>query len=315
MKLVFISRRKIQIVIGAFWFLDGCLQLQPKMFTSKFITQVVQPAQVGQPFYIYDPIHFGIKLFLTHPAVFNSLIVLVQMTIGLLILYKPSAKVGLWLSVAYGLFVWVMGEAAAGMFSGHSSLIVGLPGAALLYSLISLGVLSKGQDDQKPADSWLAFIWALVWSVGAMFELLPAQNSMSMLKSMITANVSGAPRWLAYVDKHAASLLNHFGASTSMNMGGSSGYLYILVLALVMLAIGLGVFLGKNLRLATILLGIILSLIFWVVGQSLGDYYTGVMTDLQTAPLIILLAVAIIGQPDLKLKLNKVYLKLEKIVT
>ncbi|HEY1646182.1 MAG TPA: hypothetical protein VGF75_07535, partial [Candidatus Saccharimonadales bacterium] len=104
-----ISRRTVQIVIGCLWFLDGCFQLQPKMFTSSFVSGVIKPAQAGQPFYVYDPIKFGSHIFLMHPAIFNSLIAATQLGIGLLIIYKLTARYGLWLSAAYGLFVWFVG--------------------------------------------------------------------------------------------------------------------------------------------------------------------------------------------------------------
>lgn len=317
MKNVTISRRKVQLALGLLWLLDGFLQLQPKMFTKDFVTQVISPAQSGQPFYFYDPIQFASKIFLLHPAIFNSFIAITQISIGLLILYKLTAKFGLWLSVIWGLFVWYIGEAAAGMFSGQSSLLMGLPGAALLYALIALAVLPRSQDDKKWADSWLAFIWAALWILGAIFQLLPAQNSINSLKSMILANAIGAPGWLASLDIHSGNLLNHLGASQQMSgmaMSSSAGYLPILLLSLIMFFIGIGVFLRRSFRLTAIILGILLSALFWFIGQGLGGYYTGVMTDVQTAPLLILAGLAIIGQPDLSYRLKDFYGKLERML-
>jgi hypothetical protein len=310
-----ISRRNVQIVLGILWLIDGCLQLQTKMFTSNFVSQVIQPAQAGQPFYIYDPIHLAVRVFLTHPAVFNSLIAITQAGIGLLILYRPTTKYGLWLSVLWGVFVWYFGEAAAGMFSAQSSLLLGLPGAALLYSVISLGVLPKAK--KLVVDYWLAYVWVLIWAVGAVFQLLPAQNTVSNLKMMISNNAAGAPAWMASLDNRLADSLNHVGASahmsSSMMMSNMpSGYLFIFALALLQLAIGLGVLFGKRLRAISIVCGILLSLAFWVVGQQLGGYFTGVMTDVGTAPLIVLLGLAIYSQPDIGLRLKNVYSRIEK---
>lgn len=44
-----ITRRGIQVTLGLLWILDGFLQFQPAMLTSKFATQVIAPAGQGQP--------------------------------------------------------------------------------------------------------------------------------------------------------------------------------------------------------------------------------------------------------------------------
>ena len=275
--MIYLSRRKIQIVLGVLWVLDGLLQLQPKMFTSAFMTQVIEPAQAGQPFFVHDPIQLGINIFLLHPAVFNSFIVITQLAIGLLILFKQTTKYGLWLSILWGAFVWYIGEAAAGLFSGHSSLLIGLPGAVLIYAVIALAVIPRKDDDKKPADHWLVFVWSIIWVVGTLYQLLPGQNSVNWLRTTIKMNASGAPSWLAFIDNHVATLLNHLGANMAHSqsmMNSSSGYLFIGLIACLQLFIGLGVYLSNNFRQLAIILGIILSLFYWIVGQSLGGYYS-----------------------------------------
>lgn len=315
----------MQLIIGLLWLMDGFLQLQPKLFTDSFMTQVIRPIQAGQPSFAYEPINLAIRLFLTHPAFFNLLIALVQLTIGLLIIYPKATRVGLWLSVIWGLIVWFFGEALGGLMSGHSSLMFGLPGAALIYVILSLAIMPPQTRKNKPknqfADSWLVFAWAIIWMMGAIYQLLPAQKSISMLAAMIKSNASGAPGWLASLDYHLASYLNHLSTNshqlTNMNamMVSSSAYLVMLALAGVMFVIAVGVFMGKYMRIAVIILGIILSLAFWLFGQSLAGYYTGLMTDVNTSPLIILLGLSVIGQPDMDKKLKLYYQKLEVKLT
>jgi hypothetical protein len=94
---------------------------------------------------------------------------------------------------------------------------------------------------------------------------------------------------------------------------GSGGW-FILLLVLVQLFIGLAVFLPKLVRYFAIGLGIALSLAFWVVGQSLGGYYTGLATDPSTSPLFILLGISILGYSGLNKKLSSVFDRIEKIV-
>ncbi len=322
-----VSRRKIQIVLGLLWLIDGCLQLQSKMFSSKFITSVIDPAKVGQPYFISNPIHFASQIFLSHPVIIDSLIIIIQILIGLLILFKTTTKYGLWFSFLWGIFVWFMGEAAGGIFSGHASLIFGLPGAALIYSIISLAILPKDNSQKEVGGYWLAFIWSAVWIMGAIYQLLPGQNSISSIKMMITSNINGAPNWLANIDRHVSYFLEYLmsnsGAAkivssnhTTMMMNSrSDGYGYIVLLSFIMLVIAIGsVMINKKVRNLILVLGIFLTLCFWLIGQGLGGYYTGHMTDLNTGPLIILLGLAIIGQPELSSKLKKIYSKFEKII-
>jgi hypothetical protein len=125
------SKRSIQVALGLLWLLDGLLQLQPRMFTSDFATQVITPAVQGQPRFVSGFMHIGLHIFLIHPALFNSIIALIQLGLGVLILWKPSRKHGLALSVVWALFVWSGGEGFGGIFSAHTSIAMGAPGAAL----------------------------------------------------------------------------------------------------------------------------------------------------------------------------------------
>jgi hypothetical protein len=285
-----LTRRRVQIVLGLLWLLDGALQLQPKMFTAHFASNVIAPAAAGQPTFVSSPIHFMLHIFLLHPAVFNSFIALTQVGIGALLLWKRTVKLGLPGSIFWGLFVWYMGESLGGLFGGGASLLMGAPGAALLYSVISLGVWPTKSEDAKPA-YWLAIVWAVVWLGGAALQLQSGQNTAAGLSGMITGMASGAPGWLAALDLHTANFLQH------------TGNWLVTLLVVLMAAIGLLALAPKWLRAAAIWIGIALSLIFWVVGQSLGGYYTGLATDPSTAPLIILLGLAVLNAERFELGL------------
>lgn len=332
-----ITRRGVQIVLGLMWLLDGALQLQHQMFTSNFANKVIAPAAQGQPILVSGPMHFGIHIILLHPAVFDACFAVIQLGIGAAILWKPAAKYGLMASVVWGLSVWFFGEGLAGMASGQASLLMGAPGAALIYAIMALAVMpgesNRNKKDTQPA-YWLAIIWASLWIGGAIFQLLPGQNSVSDLSSMIAGNVSGAPGWLAALDTHVANTIK--GLSTTVNSSGAvqssssmagmhmnavqmaqmptqagSGSWFILLLALLQLLIGVGVLHKGYMRKIAIGIGIILSLVFWVVGQALGGYYTGLATDPNTAPLIILLAIAILGCSQLDQKLASLSRRIE----
>jgi len=313
-----ITRRGIQLVLGGLWLLDGALQLQHQMFTSSFANNVIAPAAQGQPVFVSGVMHFSIHMFLMHPAIYNALIAIIQLSLGVLILWKRTAKYGLIASVFWGLFVWYVGEGLGGLASWQTLLLMGAPGAALIYVVLALGVMppSKRRHDQRPA-YWLVLFWALLWSVGAIYQLLPGQNSVSDIGSMISGNASGAPGWLASLDTHAAHAISRLSTQTVSSMAGMhmtpsqmaqmqthqvSGFWFIALLAVVQLLISIAVLIPGCARRVAIAAGIVLSLIFWAVGQSFGGYYTGLATDPNSGPLFILLGVAVLGCAEINVK-------------
>lgn len=339
-----ITKRGVQIALGLLWLLDGALQLQHQMFSSAFATQVIAPAVQGQPRFVSGPMNFGIHLFLLHPAIFNSLTALTQLGIGALILWKRTVKWGLLSSVFWGLIVWIFGEGYGGIFSAHTLLLMGAPGAVIIYVILALAVMpskievKKHQKKQQVA-FWLVFVWMALWIGGGIYQLLPGQNTTGDVGFMVAGNARGVPGWLASIDSHTANVITGFGktkhqsaassqTSSSMNMtsaqmahmsnepytGASQsdpGYLFILLLATLQFCIGLGVLLSGIWRKLAISLGIVLALVFWAVGEKLGGYYTGLATDPNSGPLFVLLGLAILGCTNLDQKLSKLGYKIE----
>jgi hypothetical protein len=336
-----ITRRGVQIVLGVLWLLDGALQLQHQMFSNAFANDVIGPAAQGQPVIISGPMHFGMHIILMHPAVFDACFALIQLGIGVSILLKRTTKYGLYASVIWGLAVWFNGEGLAGMASGHATLLMGAPGAALIYALLSLAVLpserSRNKQDDHPA-YWLALVWLVLWIGGAIFQIMPGQDSIKDVSGMIAGMANGAPGWLASIDDHAVNFINGFGVSVksiasstasqaaqmpAQSMPGmhmtavpvvvqsDTGYWFILILALVQLCIGIGVLYRGCWRKTAICAGIVLSLAFWIIGQSLGSYYTGLATDPNSGPLFVLLGIAILGCVQLDDSLSRLSKRIE----
>jgi len=328
-----ITKRGVQIALGILWLLDGVLQLQHQMFTSAFVSQVIRPTESGQPTFVTGPINFGVHIFLLHPAIFNGLFALTQIAIGTLILWRKTLRQGLILSVLWGLIVWIFGEGYGGIFSGHTLLLMGAPGAALIYVLLSLAVLPKSDEKNKDKSQiayWIVFVWLVIWVGGGIYQLLPGQNSTMEQGTMIVGNADGAPTWLSKVDTKTGNFINNLGnkeatvttptqIANKMNMTGtqmthmtviiyssssSNGYWFILLTAVLQCFIGIGALIVGSWRKTAIYLGIGLALVFWLVGENLGGYYTGFATDPNSGPLLILLGLAILGCKDLDKKLT-----------
>jgi len=282
-----VTRRSIQIALGLLWLLDGALQLQRQMFTHNFAMQVIAPNAINQPAVIRGPIHFAVHTILLHPSLWGGLFALIQLSLGILILVKRTAIYGLLGSVAWGLSVWYIGEGLGGLLNGHASLLMGAPGAALLYAIIALGVLPprsvKNKDAAVRPAAWLTIVWAVIWLGGASLQLMQGQNTPAGLASMIRGMSSGAPGWVAAFDNSVARHL------------ASAGEPAIIGLVIVQALIGSLILLPRHWRTLAVFAGAIVSLCFWSAGQAFGTFYTGLATDPNTAPLVILLGAAILG--------------------
>lgn len=324
--MVKLSLRGLQIALGCLWLLDGLLQLQHQMFTSNFTSQVISPASQGQPRFVSGLMHFGVHIFLLHPAICNSIIALIQLNLGVMILWKRTLRFGLLFSIPWAAIVWVLGEGYGGIFSLHTLLLMGAPGAASLYLLLALASLPSKLDAKRFSQKqqvayWLAIVWAVLWIGGGVYQLLPGQGSTSDVSSMIAANAQSAPGWMASLDNSMSNYIHNLGKPNSslqiqsMHMSSAQmthmtsevnttaesgqGFISVLCFAFVLICIGIGVLFSGIWRKLAIYAGIMLSLVFWVVGQSLGGYYTGMATDPNSGPLFVILGLAILGCADI----------------
>jgi len=280
-----VSRRGIQITLGLLWILDGALQFQAAMLTPAFARQVIAPAGNGQPGFVSWPVHEAASVIAHSPAAADVIFGLIQLALGGGLLHRRSVRWALAASVGWALSVWYLGEGLGGLFGGGASLLTGAPGSALMYAVVALTVWSRRDGStcgQRPA-RWAAAAWAAAWLGGALLQLLPGSDTNASLSMALSMSASGAPRWLAGLDNHLSALVPYDGISL------------ILDLVVLQALVGLGVLAGRRTRRAAVLGGIALSLAFWVTGQGLGQFWSGISTDPNTAPLLILLGVTVLG--------------------
>jgi len=276
-----ITRRGLQVALGALWLFDGLLQLQPYMFSRGFVSGILAPVNQGQPAVVAAPLHLMASLVSAHPALANSSFALTQILLGLGILTRRFNRVALSASVLWALSVWFFGEGLGGLATG-ATLLAGAPGAALLYAVIALLAWPSREGSSRERPSWLALpAWCVLWLGGAVLQLIAGNNSASSLTMMMSSAQSGAPGLVARLDHHLAT----WRLPTYIAAGVVALYVLIAFWALVpgwtrQLSLGLGV---------------VLSLTGWVLFQGLGDLTSGHATDPNTGPLIVLLAVTVVG--------------------
>ena len=281
-----VTRRGIQIALGLVWTVDGLLQFQPAMFTRRFATQVIAPAAAGQPVFVSGPVNEAARIILHQPAVMDLGFGLIQVALGVGIMYPRTARWALRASVAWALAVWYLGEGLGGLFGGGASLLTGAPGAAVLYAVLALTVAPRQGEDaeaQRPA-RWAAVAWAVLWLGGAVLQVVPGSDTNASISMSLAMNASGAPAWFAALDNRLSALVPYTGVSIVADLVVLQAFAGFAALTA-----------RRRTRLAAVTVGIGLALAYWVAGQGIGQFWSGISTDPNAGPLIVLLGGSVLG--------------------
>jgi hypothetical protein len=281
-----VTRQRVRVVLGALWFLDGLLQLQRSMFTEGFAHQVLAPAGNGQPWFVSAPVALTARLVTEHPVPWDVGFAAIQLGLGIGLLMPRLVRPALVASIAWSFGVWWLGEGLGGLAGGHADLLTGAPGAVLLYAVLALAVWPRSGADgveHEALPSVLALAWAGFWITGATLRLLPGQASSAAIATEISSSSSGAPRWLEQLDHTVSAAVAPVGVGI------------VVAWVVICLAVGMGALQGGVPRQVAVSVGIVAATAFWVVGQGFGQPWTGMATDPNTSPLVVLMAVALLG--------------------
>ncbi len=286
-----VSRPAIRILLGLLWLLDGALQLQSFMFTKGFALAIVAPSASGQPFFVAGPVEWNARVLAAHPVALNGLFASIQLALGLGFLFRRTARLAIVSSVVWAGGVWYLGEGLGGLAGGHMTALLGAPGAAALYIVLALaawpgprsGGPLEGRTSRIRPPRWILWIWALLWAGFAGLSMLSDGSSSRTVSNELTTNASMVPSWLATIDRGVASSVRTVGFAT------------LVITVALELAIGLLVLRGGTLRAVAVWSGVVVALIYWAVGQSFGQLFSGQATDPSTGPLLIILGLAVLG--------------------
>jgi hypothetical protein len=288
------TQRVLQIVLGLFWVLDAALQFQPFMFGRDFVTTFILPNASGQPAVVSWVITNIGHFIEPNIAAWNTFFAVIQLVIGVGLLFPRTVRPALGISFAWVLGVWVLGEGLGMVLTGTASALSGAPGSVLMYGLIGLmawptpravddaavGVDSSASARGLGAGVTPLLVWTGYWTLAAVLFLLPQNRTKGSISGAISDVASGNPSWFDH-------FLNSLASGLS-SVGSAGGW----VLAIVSLIIGFGPLLARRpgIFLAA---GGVLSFVMWVVAQGwLGGILSGSGTDPNTGPLIIVLALA-----------------------
>ncbi|HEY8728705.1 MAG TPA: hypothetical protein VIL94_03915 [Acidothermaceae bacterium] len=281
------SKRTLRLALGVAWLIDAGLQFQPFMFTRAFSDDVLAGAASDQPRFVATPVQWAADAVGAHPFAWNLLFALLQLTIAAALLVLPDGapmsrggraiKPALLVSIGWALSLWYLGEGLGGIAGPSAWLLTGAPGAALIYVVLSAAAWPA------PASRlpwWLPLAWAGYWVGGAVLHLLNGPTRGPDLAAAIAAGANGSPGWVTRLD---------FSLARSANTWNE---LDIALLIALQLLIGVAVFAPRPVRNTGLAIGAVVALAFWFVGQQLGQLTSGHATDVNTGPLIVLLAAA-----------------------
>jgi hypothetical protein len=295
------SQRTVQIALGLFWILDAALQFQPYMFSKNFVNTFILANAAGQPLVIRWVITNVGHFLAPHVDVWNALFAVIQLAIGVGLLFRRTVRPALALSFPYVLGVWVFGEGLGMIFTGSATALTGAPGSVLMYAL--LGLMAWPQAARSPARARIEepvgvassaaarglggpvtplVVWSGFWVLAAVLFLLPDNRTQTSISSSIIGMAPGNAHWYAHSLTSVGNHLNSTGTETAW------------VLAVLSLVIGVGPLVARRPG-PFLAAGALLSFLFWITGQGLlGGILTGSGTDPNTGPLVILMALAMV---------------------
>jgi len=285
-----ITTRGIQIALGFMWALDGLFQFKSFMFTHRILSEVFAPAAARQWSIVGGPMR-AIDNFYGHDlTLWNTLSGEIQIAIGLaLVLSVRAVKPALLVSFGWAPIVWWFGEGFGGLTSTTlPAPLMGAPGAVILYAVVGLLVWpTSAPAGRSPAsrgplgDRGGLCFWSGLWGLSAFLWLVNVNRAPGATQAMLRAMAPSSPHWLAGFQESIARDSHGHGSAIAV------------ALAIVSLALALCVW--TPLRRPALLLGLAISLAYWVLGQDLGGpFWAEGATDLNSGPLFALLALALL---------------------
>ena len=256
------------------------------MFTRSFPDQVLRPAAQGNPAWVADPVTWAATLVSQHVVLANAAFAIVQLVIALAILWRPDdrARAGPVRALGAGRVVARRGPGrradqralGRGRRAGRGHPVRAARGAAVARCRTAR-TAARWLPPARSARWWPGWSGSLLWASLAYDTLLAA--SRAGLAALVAGQGAGEPGWLAAIDRTAGHQLGAHDAAVSV------------ALAVIFAVIAVAVFIPAAAR-PVLAVAIALSLAIWLVGENLGDIFTGQGTDPNTGPLLVLLALA-----------------------
>lgn len=282
--------RRLRLALGLLWLVDGLLKLQPQLAQRGEEAYFFSMAAMSTPGPVARAIIRMMHAFVEHRTVW-LILGAVEILIGTGVIIERTSRWALAASAVWALSIWVIGEGFAGLAQGTTSLVTGFPGAALLDVLLAvlLWPHHRARRERSVAARGLLgdlggrCAWGLLWGAAAGYQLYQVRPAVGpdTVAATLFLNTQEERGPLRTLDLEVLHTL------TRRNL-----VIIAIFLTAVSVLIGYAVLLDY-LRRVALLAGVSLTLIFWVVGQNLGDLPSGSATDVGTGPLWVLLVLVL----------------------
>src|SRR5215469_5960611 len=283
-------RELLRIGFGVLWILDGLLQAQPAMAVG-LPAQVIEPTAANSPGWVQHVVNWAGTSWSYHPIQAGASAVWIQVGIGVWLIAAPrgpwSRLAGL-ASAAWGLVVWVFGEAFGGIFAPGLTWLFGAPGAAAFYCAAGVLITLPERHWRTPQLGRAVLSVLGVYFIGmAVLQAWPGrgfwQGRGGTLAGMV-GSMAGTPQPSLF-----AAWVRAFAFFTAAH-----GFAVNLFTVIALAAIGLGLVTagrsGRVLR-VTVVAVVVLCLADWVLIEDFG-FFGGVGTDPNSMIPMILVLVA-----------------------
>ena len=257
---------------------------RPCALHRRLVASDLAQSVMGAPADINRSIYWVVNIIAPHAFVWNSLFVVVQVSLGLSLLLGRFERAAIVASIPWALGIWWVGEGFGMLPTGFALLAAGAPGAVLLYVL--LGLLAWPAKCPHPGQPFIiswpagAVAWVTLWAGQSLLQLPWKFPAGQVLSANIVELSSGQPAWLLSIAHHAQTLVSHHAVAVSIAMVVGQA------------TVGVGI-LDQRTRRPALVAGMVVSLIYWFAFQYLGTIPGGDATDPNSAPLLILLAAAL----------------------
>lgn len=289
-------QNRLRYGLGALWLIAALLQMQPGMFHPAFygnlpssvMPSVLQTIKESTVPWAQPAISTTQALFIHLPVVTNGFIILMQLALAAGMLLPVSRRVfrlAAFASLAWGILVWIFGEGLSGLFSlGAMNFYEGFPGSALLYAFAGfLLLLPTEWWVQGRAHRIVTKSVASVLLLSALLQLWPANEQWTVKGQLDVFANSGFQHQPSFM---SSPIMGFTMWITAHPVAINAGLTLLLLIS--------AAFVYKWHRLIPMgqaFVYLVLGFAWWF-GQDFGYLFSGLSTDLNSAPAFALLLYA-----------------------
>jgi FtsP/CotA-like multicopper oxidase with cupredoxin domain len=218
----------------------------------------------------------------------------IEIAIGLGLMFKRTVKVALVASFVWAGAIWIIGEGLGGVFTSQASPLMGAPGASYLYAVV--GALVWPVETENPNDAGVASsaigsgrwgiagglsVWAALWFVEAILWLLPTNRAANSVQTQLTSMSSGEPAWYSHFLSSVGSAFDGIGLTVAV------------VLAVLSVVVALGPLVTRRPE-VFLWTGMAIGLLYWASGEAFGQLLSFGGTDPSNGPPLLLLGLGLL---------------------